>query len=72
MWAYSQDIKISLILFVSGIVLVCVLPVVLVMRNDMIEQWRDQLPEGTPNYFLTNITQNSKDDLARHLVILVF
>lgn len=116
MGAYSQDIKISLILFVSGIVLVCallvvtfgliwvgrklgqgkmgawqlawarikrramdnsvqlisfsitimLLLVVLVMRNDMVEQWRDQLPQGTPNYFLTNITQDSKDNLAEH------
>lgn len=116
MWAYSQDIKISLILFVSGIVLVCallvvtygliwvgrklgqgkmgawqlawarikrramdnsvqlisfsitimLLLVVLVMRNDMVEQWRDQLPQGTPNYFLTNITEDRKDNLSEH------
>lgn len=116
MWAYSQNIKISLILFVSGIALVCallvvtfaliwvgrklgqgkmgawqlawarikrramdnsvqlisfsitimLLLVVLVMRNDMVSQWRDQLPQGTPNYFLTNITQDKKDNLVEH------
>jgi putative ABC transport system permease protein len=118
MWAYSQNIKISLILFVSGIVLVCallgityglialgrrlgqgkmgawqlawarikrramdnsvqlisfsitimLLLVVLVMRNDMVQQWRDQLPQGTPNYFLINITENQKPQLQQHFI----
>ncbi|WP_026374543.1 ABC transporter permease [Aestuariibacter salexigens] len=116
MWAYSQNLKISAILFVSGIVLVAsllvvthglialgrklgqgrmgpwqlawarirrraldnsvqlisfsvtimLLLVVLVMRNDMIKQWRDQLPEGTPNYFLINITETQKPQLQQH------
>ncbi|GAA0852925.1 ABC transporter permease [Aliiglaciecola litoralis] len=116
MWAYSQNIKISLILFVSGIVLVCallaityglialgrklgqgkmgawqlawarikrramgnsvqlisfsvtimLLLVVLVMRNDMVSQWRDQLPQGTPNYFLSNITESQRPGLQDH------
>lgn len=114
MWSYSRDLKISAILFVSGIVLIAALVavtfglialgrklgegrmgpwqlawarirrramnnsvqlisfsvtimlllVVLVMRNDMIEQWRNQLPEGTPNYFVINITDDQKDDLV--------
>ncbi len=116
MWAYSQNLKISLILFVSGIALVAallavtyglialgrklgqgsigpwqlawarirrramdnsvqlisfsitimLLLVVLVMRNDMIAQWRDQLPQGTPNYFLSNITQSQQPRLEAH------
>lgn len=116
MWAYSQDLKISAILFASGIALVAgllvmtyglillgrklgsgsmgawqlawarirrramdnsvqlisfsvtimLLLVVLVMRNDMVAQWRAQLPEGTPNYFLINITQVQKDALSSH------
>ena len=116
MLAYSQDVKVSAILFVSGAVLVVallgvtfglialgrklgqgsmgpwqlawarirrramdnsvqlisfsvtimLLLVVLVMRNDMIAQWRAQLPEGTPNYFLTNITFDQKDTLDNH------
>lgn len=116
MWSYSQNIKISLILFVSGIVLVCallgitygliavgrklgqgsmgawqlawarikrramdnsvqlisfsitimLLLVVLVMRNDMVQQWRDQLPQGTPNYFLINISEQQKPELQAH------
>lgn len=115
MWAYSQNLKISLILFVSGIVLVAallaithgliwlgrrlgqghmgawqlawarikrramdnsvqlisfsvtimLLLVVLVMRNDMISQWRDQLPQGTPNYFLFNITETQQPVLQQ-------
>lgn len=116
MMMYSQDVKISAILFSSGVVLVAgllvatfcliavgrklgagkigawqlawarikrramdnsvqlisfsitimLLLVVLVMRNDMIAQWRSQLPEGTPNYFLINITEDKKDKLDSH------
>ncbi|NDV90965.1 FtsX-like permease family protein [Alteromonas sp. 345S023] len=116
MLMYSQDVKISAILFSSGVVLVAgllvatfiliavgrklgagkigawqlawarikrramdnsvqlisfsitimLLLVVLVMRNDMIAQWRAQLPEGTPNYFLVNITEDKKDILDSH------
>ncbi|WP_018983842.1 ABC transporter permease [Salinimonas chungwhensis] len=116
MWAYSQNLKISAILFVSGIVLVAaligvtfglirlgrwlgsskmgawqlawarirrramdnsvqlisfsitimLLLIVLVMRNDMIEQWQAQLPEGTPNYFMINITENDRDRVESH------
>ncbi|GAB2694650.1 ABC transporter permease [Aliiglaciecola aliphaticivorans] len=120
MWAYSQNLQISLILFVSGIVLVCallaityglialgrklgqgkmgawqlawarikrramdnsvqlisfsvtimLLLVVLVMRNDMVSQWRDQLPEGTPNYFMSNITEQQRPGLEQHFTQL--
>ncbi len=116
MWAYSQNIKISAILFSSGAVLVAslfvvtlgliwvgrrlgqgrmgawqlawariqrramdnsvqlisfsvtimLLLVVLVMRNDMVQQWRDQLPTGTPNYFLVNITEEQKPRMEQH------
>lgn len=116
MWAYSNNIVISLILFASGIALVAglmvvtygliwlgrklgqgkmgawqlawariqrrsmdnsvqlisfsitimLLLIVLVMRNDMVQQWRDQLPEGTPNYFLANITETQLPNLQSH------
>ncbi len=116
MWIYSQNLLISSILFVSGIVLVALLLgvtnvliivgrrlgsgsmgawtlawarirrramgnsvqlisfaitimlllVVLVMRNDMVKQWRDQLPEGTPNYFLSNVTETQRLGLIEH------
>ncbi|KXI29757.1 ABC transporter permease [Paraglaciecola hydrolytica] len=116
MWAYSQNFKISLILFSSGILLVLalllvtygliwlgrklgqgkmgawrlawarihrraldnsvqlisfaitimLLLVVLVMRNDMVKQWQEQLPQGTANYFLVNITDSQKEQLATH------
>ena len=115
MWAYSRDLLISTILFVSGILLVLsllavtyglialgrklgggamgpwqlawarirrramdnsvqlisfsitimLLLVVLVMRNDMIAQWRAQLPEGTPNYFVSNVTETQKPELLK-------
>ncbi len=116
MWVYSQNLKISLILFVSGLILVglllgatfglialgrvlgkgrmgawqlawarikrrsldnsvqlisfaltiMLLLVVLVMRNDIVQQWRDQLPQGTANYFLANVTQEQRPKLVEH------
>ena len=119
MWMYSQDLKISAILFASGAALVIgllvatyfliaigrklgsgsigpwqlawarikrramdnsvqlisfsitimLLLVVLVMRNDMVSQWRAQLPQGTPNYFLTNITPDIQKRLDRHFSV---
>jgi len=118
MWAYSQNIKVSAILFISGIILVVsllgvtygliwvgrklgqgkmgawqlawarihrramdnsvqlisfavtimLLLIVLVMRNDMVQQWQSQLPQGTPNYFLVNISQAQKPNLQQHFV----
>ena len=116
MWVYSQNLKISLILFVSGRILVglllaatfglialgrvlgtgrmgawqlawarikrrsldnsvqlisfaltiMLLLVVLVMRNDIVQQWRDQLPTGTANYFLANVTEEQRPNLVQH------
>jgi len=116
MWIYSQNLMISSILFVSGIILVALLLgvtflliavgrklgsgkmgawtlawarirrramgnsvqlisfaitimlllVVLVMRNDMVEQWRAQLPEGTPNYFMSNVTEAQRLQIVGH------
>ncbi|MDN4501136.1 FtsX-like permease family protein [Alteromonadaceae bacterium BrNp21-10] len=120
MWAYSGNLRISLILFVCGVLLVLglllvtmglirvgrklgqgnigpwqlawarirrramdnsvqlisfsvtllLLLVVLVMRNDMVSQWRQQLPEGTPNYFLANITDNKLANFQQHFADL--
>ena len=107
MWAYSKNLKMSAILFLSGVLLVAALMlvtyvliwlgrrlgqgrmgawqlawarikrratdnsvqlisfaitimlllIVLVMRNDMVQQWRSQLPQGTPNYFMMNVSE---------------
>lgn len=66
-WARIQrralDNSVQLISFAVTIML---LLVVLVMRNDMVQQWRDQLPEGAANYFLANITHDQKDELLTH------
>ena len=59
----ALDNSVQLISFAITIML---LLVVLVMRNDMIKQWQDQLPQGTANYFLVNITDSQKDQLAQH------
>jgi putative ABC transport system permease protein len=37
-----------------------------VMRNDMVQQWQNQLPQGTPNYFLVNISQAQQPNLQQH------
>jgi putative ABC transport system permease protein len=116
MYAYSQNLKVSAIMFLSGIILVLLLLaatyglialgrvlgqgrmsatqlawarikrraldnsvqlisfaltlmlllVVLVMRNDIVKQWQAQLPEGTANYFMINVTDAQKDALAAH------
>lgn len=66
-WARIQrralDNSVQLISFAVTIML---LLVVLVMRNDMVQQWRDQLPDGAANYFLANITHDQKDELLTH------
>ncbi|GAC25423.1 ABC-type transport system, permease component [Paraglaciecola mesophila KMM 241] len=59
----AMDNAIQLISFAVTIML---LLIVLVMRNDMIAQWQNQLPQGTPNYFLVNITQQQLPDLQAH------
>ncbi|GGF82170.1 ABC transporter permease [Alteromonas lipolytica] len=59
----AMDNSVQLISFSVTIML---LLVVLVMRNDMIAQWRAQLPQDTPNYFMSNITESQKTVLAEH------
>ncbi|MEW9799180.1 ABC transporter permease [Alteromonas sp. CYL-A6] len=59
----AMDNSIQLISFSVTIML---LLIVLVMRNDMVAQWRAQLPEGTPNYFLINITEQQRPQLEDH------
>lgn len=59
----AMDNSVQLISFSITIML---LLVVLVMRNDMIAQWRAQLPQDTPNYFMANITEAQKEPLTKH------
>ncbi|GGO74627.1 ABC transporter permease [Bowmanella pacifica] len=59
----AMDNSVQLISFAVTIML---LLVVLVMRNDMVQQWRNQLPEGTPNYFMINITEQQLPTLEQH------
>jgi putative ABC transport system permease protein len=37
------------------------------IRTDLLETWHDQLPEGTPNYFLINIQPDEVDSLQSFL-----
>ena len=50
---------------ISFSVTLLLLLVVLVMRNDMVQQWRDQLPQGTPNYFVINISESQLPKLKQ-------
>lgn len=59
----AMDNSVQLISFSVTIML---LLVVLVMRNDMIAQWRAQLPVDTPNYFMANITEAQRAPLEAH------
>ena len=36
------------------------------MRNDIVQQLRDQLPTGTANYFLANVTEEQRPNLVQH------
>lgn len=51
---------------ISFAITIMLLLVVLVMRNDLVKQWRDQMPEGTPNYFIANVTETQKEGLKTH------
>ena len=62
----AMDNSVQLISFALTIML---LLIVLVMRNDMVQQWQDQLPQGTPNYFLVNITDQQLPQLQQHFKI---
>lgn len=48
------------------------LALLLVMRGDLLERWQQQLPPGSPNYFLLNMTQEQvpavKTFLTKHQV----
>ncbi|MBC3767259.1 ABC transporter permease [Neptunicella marina] len=63
----SMDNAVQLISFSITLLL---LLVVLVMRNDMIGQWRAQLPQDTPNYFIANITAQQLPELKQHFADL--
>lgn len=58
----AMDNSVQLISFAVTIML---LLIVLVMRNDMIQQWKDQLPEGTPNYFMINISHDQAPEIQK-------
>jgi putative ABC transport system permease protein len=51
---------------ISFALTIMLLLIVLVMRNDMVQQWQEQLPQGTPNYFLVNITDQQLPELQQH------
>lgn len=63
----AMDNAVQLISFAVTILL---LLIVLVMRNDMVRQWQEQLPEGTPNYFMINITDAQLPALSAHFAEL--
>ncbi|MDC2888209.1 ABC transporter permease [Psychrosphaera algicola] len=117
-WIYSQNIQITLIIGVAGIILVVLilvftrlmlyfsrkignsvggsavkialaslkrrvkenaaqmigftLAIMLILilyslENSIIQEWQEQLPEGTPNHFVINIAQHELDDVKQEL-----
>lgn len=46
---------------------VMVMLLLTLIRTDLLENWRDRLPEGTPNYFLINIQPDEVDSLREFL-----
>lgn len=38
------------------------------IRTDLLENWRDRIPEGTPNYFLMNIQTDEVEGLKTYLL----
>jgi len=42
---------------------IMLLLIVIVLRNDLLEDWKNQLPADAPNYFAINIAQDNVDDL---------
>ncbi len=59
----AMDNSVQLISFAMTLLL---LLVVLVLRNDMIAQWRSQLPEGMANYFVSNIAEADRGPMEAH------
>lgn len=46
---------------------VMVMLLLTLIRTDLLENWRDRIPEGTPNYFLVNIQQDEVEVLKTFL-----
>ncbi|WP_299001861.1 FtsX-like permease family protein [uncultured Shewanella sp.] len=40
---------------------------ILALRQDLLEEWRQQLPENAPNYFLVNIAPEQKEGVIQYL-----
>ncbi|KMT66565.1 ABC transporter permease [Catenovulum maritimum] len=58
----AQANSVQLISFTIALQL---LMIVLVLKNDLLTQWQDQIPEGTPNYFAVNIPNHQVDNFSQ-------
>ncbi len=66
-WARIQRKAITTsIQLMSFAIAIMLLLLVMTLRSDMLAQWRSQLPENTPNYFLANITSAELPVLQQH------
>jgi putative ABC transport system permease protein len=54
----------QMVAFGLGIMMLLVITLV---RDDMLAQWRDQLPPDVPNYFLVNVQPQEADDVRAQL-----
>jgi putative ABC transport system permease protein len=46
---------------------VMVIILLTLIRTDLLANWRDRIPEGTPNYFLINIQSEEVEELSAYL-----
>lgn len=57
---YQRQTVTQIIVFSTAFMLLAVL---LIVRTSLIDQWRLQLPEDTPNHFVLNIAPHQKSDI---------
>ncbi|MCE9679556.1 FtsX-like permease family protein [Shewanella sp. AS1] len=57
----ARQNAVQLVGFSSALVL---LLTIIALRQDLLDEWQKQLPEGSPNYFLVNISPDEEQPLA--------
>ncbi len=56
----AQSNSIQLITFSTAIML---LLTIFILKNEILQEWQAQLPEGTPNHFLVNVAQHEVSEV---------
>ena len=64
LWRRGEQTMVQLIAFSSAIMLLLVM---ISIRTSLINEWRMQIPDDAPNYFLVNVAPHELDDVNRML-----